>query len=59
LFNKRDCVAAQRFWSDHCIHSPFRLFRITGNDRMAGDAEKNCPVSKVINAEITLDAKLV
>src|SRR5579864_7905722 len=27
--------------------------------RMARDAEKNCPVSKVLNAEITLDAKLV
>src|SRR6266852_4305932 len=27
--------------------------------RMASDAEKNCPVSKVLNAEITLDAKLV
>ena len=26
---------------------------------MATDAEKNCPVSKVLNAEITLDAKLV
>ena len=26
---------------------------------MARDAEKNCPVSKVLNAEITLDAKLV
>ncbi len=26
--------------------------------RMAGEAEKNCPVSKVLNAEIT-DAKLV
>jgi osmotically inducible protein OsmC len=26
---------------------------------MAGAAEKNCPVSKVLNAEITLDAKLV
>ena len=26
---------------------------------MASDAEKNCPVSKVLNAEITLDAKLV
>jgi osmotically inducible protein OsmC len=23
------------------------------------DAEKNCPVSKVLKAEITLDAKLV
>src|SRR6201988_785621 len=27
--------------------------------RMASDAEKNCPVSKVLNAEITLDAKLI
>jgi osmotically inducible protein OsmC len=27
--------------------------------RMAGEAEKNCPVSKALNAEITLDAKLV
>ncbi len=27
--------------------------------RMAGDAEKNCPVSKVLSAAITLDAKLV
>ena len=26
--------------------------------RLAGDAEKNCPVSKVLNAQITLDAKL-
>jgi lipoyl-dependent peroxiredoxin len=26
---------------------------------MARDAEKNCPVSKVLNAAITLDAKLV
>src|SRR6516225_1948279 len=26
---------------------------------MARDAEKNCPVSKVLNTEITLDAKLV
>ena len=25
---------------------------------IAGDAEKNCPVSKVLNAQITLDAKL-
>ena len=25
----------------------------------AQDAEKNCPVSKVLNAEITLDAKLI
>jgi lipoyl-dependent peroxiredoxin len=27
--------------------------------RLAGEAEKNCPVSKVLNAKITLDAKLV
>jgi lipoyl-dependent peroxiredoxin len=27
-------------------------------NKLAGDAEKNCPVSKVLNAEITLDAKL-
>ena len=26
--------------------------------RLASDAEKNCPVSKVLNTEITLDAKL-
>ena len=26
--------------------------------RMAGEAEKNCPISKLFNAEITLDAKL-
>jgi len=27
--------------------------------RMAAEAEKNCPVSKLLNAEITLDAKMV
>jgi osmotically inducible protein OsmC len=27
--------------------------------RLSGEAEKNCPVSKVLNATITLDAKLV
>ena len=27
--------------------------------RMASDAEKNCPVSKVLNANITLDAELI
>ncbi|MDB5500770.1 MAG: OsmC family peroxiredoxin [Tardiphaga sp.] len=27
--------------------------------RLAGDAEKGCPVSKVLNATITLDAKLI
>ena len=27
--------------------------------RLAGNAEKNCPVSKVLNATITLDAKLI
>jgi osmotically inducible protein OsmC len=30
-----------------------------GFARLAGEAEKNCPVSKVLNAQITLDAKLV
>ena len=30
-----------------------------GFARMAGDAEKNCPASKVLNASITLDAKLI
>jgi osmotically inducible protein OsmC len=27
--------------------------------RLAGEAEKNCPVSKVLTAAITLDAKLI
>jgi lipoyl-dependent peroxiredoxin len=27
--------------------------------RMASDAEKNCPVSKVLNANITLDTELI
>jgi len=27
-------------------------------NRLAGDAEKNCPVSKLLNAQITLDATL-
>jgi osmotically inducible protein OsmC len=27
-------------------------------DELAGEAEKNCPVSKLLNAEITLDATL-
>jgi osmotically inducible protein OsmC len=27
--------------------------------RLAGEAEKNCPVSKVLNATITLDATLI
>ena len=26
--------------------------------RMVGDAEKSCPVSRVLNAAITLDAQL-
>ena len=30
-----------------------------GFARLAGEAEKNCPVSKALNATITLDAKLV
>jgi lipoyl-dependent peroxiredoxin len=32
---------------------------VTKFDEMARDAEKNCPVSKVLNAEITFDAKLI
>jgi lipoyl-dependent peroxiredoxin len=28
-------------------------------DRLTQDAEKNCPVSRVLQAEITLDAKLI
>ena len=31
----------------------------SGFSRLAGEAEKNCPVSKVLNATITLDAKLI
>src|SRR5262249_21025130 len=27
--------------------------------RLAGEAEKNCPVSKVLNASMTLEAKLI
>jgi osmotically inducible protein OsmC len=30
-----------------------------GFARIAGDAEKNCPVTKVLNATITLDANLI
>jgi osmotically inducible protein OsmC len=30
-----------------------------GFARLAGEAEKNCPVSKVLNAAITLDSKLI
>jgi lipoyl-dependent peroxiredoxin len=30
-----------------------------GFARIAGEAEKNCPVSKALNATITLDAKLI
>ena len=34
--------------------------RTTNPDqRLASDAEKNCPVSRVLNATITLDAKLM
>jgi membrane fusion protein (multidrug efflux system) len=36
---------------------PTRLRRAFA--RIAGEVEKNCPVSKVLNATITLDAKLV
>lgn len=34
-------------------------FDDAGFARIAEEAEKNCPVSKVLNATITLDAKLV
>lgn len=30
-----------------------------GFSRIAGEAERNCPVSKVLDAAITLDAKLI
>jgi osmotically inducible protein OsmC len=30
-----------------------------GLARIAGDAEKNCPVSKALNAAITMDARLI
>ena len=33
--------------------------RRSGVCPIAGEAEKNCPVSKVLNAAITLDAKLI
>jgi osmotically inducible protein OsmC len=32
--------------------------KVPNLDELAKDAEKNCPVSKVLKAEITLDAKL-
>jgi lipoyl-dependent peroxiredoxin len=32
---------------------------LCGFRRIAASAEKNCPVSKVLNAKITLDAKLL
>jgi hypothetical protein len=37
--------------------TPYNEARV--NVCRAGEAEKNCPVSKVLNAEITLDAKLM
>jgi lipoyl-dependent peroxiredoxin len=40
-----------------CAHVP--KLDETKFAQIARDAEKNCPVSKVLNAEITLDAKLV
>jgi lipoyl-dependent peroxiredoxin len=37
----------------------FRLLDQDTFDRVARDAEQNCPVSRVLRAEITLDAKLL
>jgi len=37
-------------WRSHFDEAKFK--------ELAGNAEKTCPVSKVLNAQITLDAKL-
>jgi hypothetical protein len=47
-YDRSKTIAERAAWSWHLSFA-----------RMAGDAEKNCPVSKVLNAEITLDAKLL
>jgi len=41
------------------LHAQVPNLDQAGFARLAGDAEKNCPVSKVLNAAITLDAKLL
>jgi hypothetical protein len=42
----------------HLDEAPTKLDEATFA-RLAAEAEKNCPVSKVLNATITLDAKLI
>jgi hypothetical protein len=59
-------ILALNPWADKPLTAEFRTitrYEADGEqwvvrDRLAGVAEKNCPVSKVLNAEITLDAKL-
>ncbi|WFU42331.1 OsmC family protein [Bradyrhizobium sp. CB82] len=41
------------------LHGKVPNLNEAGFARIAGDAEKNCPVSRVLNATITLDSKLV
>jgi lipoyl-dependent peroxiredoxin len=41
------------------LHAKVPNLDETAFSRLAGEAEKNCPVSKVLNATITLDARLV
>jgi lipoyl-dependent peroxiredoxin len=41
------------------LHAKVPNLDQAGFARLAGEAEKNCPVSKVLNAAITLDAKLI
>ncbi|MEQ1956714.1 OsmC family protein [Mesorhizobium sp. CN2-181] len=41
------------------LHAKVPNLDQVGFARIAGEAEKNCPVSKVLNAAITLDANLI
>jgi osmotically inducible protein OsmC len=45
--------------SDLTLHAQVPNLDEASFARLASDAEKNCPVSKVLNAEITLDARLI
>jgi lipoyl-dependent peroxiredoxin len=45
--------------SDLTLHAQVPNLDKASFARIASDAEKNCPVSKVLNAEITLDARLI
>jgi lipoyl-dependent peroxiredoxin len=45
--------------SDLTLHAQVPNLDEASFARIASDAEKNCPVSKVLNAEITLDARLI